>query len=101
VWTARQILDTLSGYRDELRAMGVRKIGLFGSYGRDTPGPDSDMDFVVTLERPSFDDYMAIKMFLEDHFGCRVDLVIEDSIKPRLRTRILGEAIYVQEFTSP
>ena len=95
MWTAQQILDTLGNYRHELKAMGVRKIGLFGSYRRDMPSPDSDMDFLVTLERPSFDNYMAVKLFLEDYFGCRVDLVIEDSIKPRLRSRILGEVVYV------
>lgn len=54
------------------------------------------MDFVVVLARPSFDDYMAVKFYLEDLFGCAVDLVPEDSIKPRLRDTILSEALYVK-----
>ncbi len=95
MWTAQQILDTLTEHRPELHAMGVRKIGLFGSYRHDKPGPNSDIDFLVTLQRPSFDDYMTIKLFLEDQFGCRVDLVLEDSIKPRLRSHILDEVVYV------
>jgi uncharacterized protein len=94
VWTAQQILDTLNRHRSELHAMGVRKIGLFGSYRHNTPGPHSDIDFVVTLERPSFDDYMSIKLFLEDQFDRQVDLVLEDSIKPRLRAHILSEVVY-------
>jgi predicted nucleotidyltransferase len=53
------------------------------------------MDFLVTLARPSFDDYMAIKFFLEDLFGRPVDLVLETDLKPRLRDSILGETIYV------
>jgi hypothetical protein len=31
--------------------------------------------------------YMDLKSFLEDRLGCRVDLVIRKSIRPRLRAR--------------
>ena len=96
MWTAQQILDTLSQHSRELYAMGVRKIGLFGSYRHDSPGTDSDIDFLVRLERPSFDNYMTVKIFLEDQFGCLVDLVLEDSIKPRLRSHILDEVVYAE-----
>jgi predicted nucleotidyltransferase len=36
---------------------------------------------------------MDLKLFLEELFGCRVDLVLVGSIKPRLRSAILGEAV--------
>ncbi len=39
---------------------------------------------------------MGVKIFLEDLFGCKVDLVPEDSIKPRLRSHILSEVVYAQ-----
>ena len=93
-WTRREILDLVAQHRDELRAMGVRKIGLFGSYRRGTPTAGSDMDFLVTLEEPSFDGYMDVKFFLEDLFQCEVDLVLEKTIKPRLRPYILTEVEY-------
>ncbi len=95
-WAAQDIVETLNAWWDELRRMGARKIGLFGSYRRGTPTPTSDMDFLVTLARPSFDDYMNIKFFLEDLFGCNIDLVLEDSLKPRLRSEILGEVLYAE-----
>jgi hypothetical protein len=41
---------------------------------------------------------MDVKLFLEDLFKCRVDLVLADSIKPRLRSIILKEATYAQGF---
>jgi hypothetical protein len=94
-WTARDILDTLAQHRETLREMGVRKIGLFGSYCRGTFTADSDMDFLVVLEQPSFDGYMDVKFFLEDLFQCRVDLVLEKTLKPRLRPYILAEVEYV------
>ena len=37
---------------------------------------------------------MDLKAFLEELFGCRVDLVVRDTIKPRLRETILNEALY-------
>lgn len=93
-WTAQQILDELTHHRQELRRWGVQKIGLFGSFRRGDHTPDSDMDFLVTLERPSFDDYMDLKFFLEDLFSCRVDLVPEKDVKPGFRPFILDEVIY-------
>jgi predicted nucleotidyltransferase len=36
---------------------------------------------------------MGLKDFLEDVFGCRVDLVPVDAIKSRLREAILKDAI--------
>lgn len=92
--TAQEILDMLVQHRARLRELGVEKIGLFGSYSRGEAGPESDMDFLVVLERLTFDDYMTVLFLLEDLFGCKVDLVLEDSIKPRLRPYIMSEIIY-------
>ena len=94
-WTEPKILDTLYLHRQKLQKMSVRKLGLFGSYRRGTARPGSDMDFLITLERPSFDDYMDVKFFLEDLFQCQVDLVMEEGLKPRLRPYILDEVVYV------
>ena len=94
--TPEAILAALNAHADRLRALGAVKIGLFGSYRRGTPRPGSDMDFLVTLARPSFDDYMSLKFFLEDLFACDVDLVLEGSVKPRLRPAILSEVVYAQ-----
>jgi hypothetical protein len=37
---------------------------------------------------------MDLKAFLEHLFGCRVDLVLREAIKPRLRASILESAVY-------
>jgi hypothetical protein len=95
-WTASEVLAELQRNQTWLRGLGVRAIGLFGSYRRGTPRPESDMDFLVDLEQPSFDSYMDLKFWLEDTFGCPVDLVLMDSIKPRLRPVILREVVYAE-----
>ncbi len=89
------VLKRLQGHQQVMRRLGVRRLGLFGSAARGESRPDSDLDFLVELERNSFDNYMDLKLFLEDLFQCRVDLVMADTIKPRLREGILKETEYV------
>ena len=89
-----EILKTLGQNREIIRGFGVRRLALFGSAVRDEAKPTSDLDFLVDFERKSFDSYMDLKAFLEKLFDCPVDLVISDAIKPRLRSIILGEAVY-------
>jgi hypothetical protein len=93
-FTSKNILSALEQHKAELSQMGVHKIGLFGSYRRGEATSASDMDFLVALEKPSFDSYMNVKFFLEDLFGCPVDLVLEETIKSRLRSQILSEVMY-------
>jgi predicted nucleotidyltransferase len=88
------ILKVLEENRDIIRSYGVRRLGLFGSCARGECNEASDLDFVVEFGEKSFDAYMDLKLLLEKLFDYQVDLVISDSIKPRLRSVILGEAIH-------
>jgi predicted nucleotidyltransferase len=81
--------------RDAIRRFGVRRLALFGSCARGDGNESSDLDFLVDLENKTFDAYMGLKEFLEDLFHCEVDLVLENTIKPRLRPYILSEAVDV------
>ena len=89
-----RVLAVLAVERQRLRTLGVRRIAVFGSIGRGEATDVSDLDLLVELDRKSFDAYMDVKEFLEDLFGCAVDLVLADGIKPRLRPTILREAVY-------
>lgn len=92
--TVYQILQTLEQNKSMLKTLGVRKIGLFGSYTHGSSRMESDIDFLVQLDQPTFDNYMNLKIFLEDLFLCKIDLVLEETLKPRLRPYILEEVIY-------
>ncbi len=89
--TTEHILRRLADHQDELRRLGVRRLGLFGSAARGEATDSSDLDFLVDFECKSFDAYMDLKALLERVFDRRVDLVIRETVKPRLRDRILGE----------
>ncbi|GAE33014.1 nucleotidyltransferase family protein [Alkalihalobacillus hemicellulosilyticus] len=95
----QEILDELSKNLNIWRAKyGVKRIGLFGSYSRDEQTESSDIDVVVELKDSdlSFDNYMDLKIELEDHFHKQIDLVILNDIKPALKQEILWSIMYVK-----
>jgi predicted nucleotidyltransferase len=87
------VLGLLAAHAQELHSLGARWLALFGSFARDAAKPDSDVDLLVDLDRHTFDRYMDLKLRLEDLLGRRVDLVPVENLKPRIRDRILREAI--------
>jgi len=86
---ARQQWSTLQ------RQFQVRRLGLFGSCVRNEARAGSDVDLLVEFDSTTFDNYMGLKLFLEGRLHRKVDLVIEESVKPRLRPYILREVEYV------
>lgn len=92
--TRKSILNTLAAHRDEIRRFGVRSLGLFGSVARGQATAASDLDFLVDLENPTSDSYMGLMEFLEELFERPVDLVLADTLKPRLREPILRDTVH-------
>jgi uncharacterized protein len=75
---------------------GIKSLFLFGSAARNEATQESDLDFIVNFDGTiTFDRYMDLKIFLEDLFGKKIDLAIEDTLKPQIRQKILEEAIDV------
>jgi predicted nucleotidyltransferase len=91
--TRDDILATIRANEPRLRALTVRELALFGSFVRGDATDASDIDFLVEFDHKTFDNYLDTKEFLETLFGRTVDLVIKSNIKPRLRERILSEAV--------
>ena len=91
------VLKILKEHRQEIQKnFGVKSLRIFGSTVRGENKPESDIDILVEFNGPAtFDDYMGLKIFLEDILGKQIDLVTEKALKPRLRPYIEKEAIYV------
>ncbi|MFB6097944.1 MAG: nucleotidyltransferase family protein [Salinibacter sp.] len=88
-------------YRTEIlklaRQHGAYNVRLFGSVVRGDDQPDSDLDLLVDMEPGrSLLDHIALKQDLEDLLGREVDVVTEASLHPRLRDRVLREAVALQ-----
>ncbi len=90
------ILEIIEDNRHSLKRLGVKRIGIFGSFARNTSQKNSDVDVLVEFQRgkKTFDNYMDLKEFLEGLLKRKVDLVIRETIKSRLRPSILKDAQY-------
>lgn len=79
-----------------LRKYGVKRASIFGSAVRGEMKESSDIDILVEIEKDiSLLDFVALKLELEETLGRKVDLVEFDTIKPRLRERILKEQVVI------
>ena len=92
-----QALKLLSNHLPEIRRrFDVESLAIFGSFARGEPGPESDLDILVTYVRtPGFFGFLDLKEYLEHLLGRPVDLVTPNALRERLRERILLEAVRV------
>ncbi len=75
---------------------GVTRLALFGSTARDSAGTGSDVDVLVAFNGPATSvRYFGVQFYLEDLFGCGVDLVTEKALRAELRPYIEKAAIHV------
>jgi predicted nucleotidyltransferase len=75
---------------------GARNVRVFGSVARGTATEGSDLDLLVEFEpgRNLF-DLVGLKQEIEEALGGRtkVDVVTENALSPRVRERVLREAV--------
>ena len=96
VMTKQDIFSVLEQNRSRLQALGVKKIGLFGSFLRGEQRPDSDIDLLVQFEpgQKTFDNFIDLSFFLEEVLQHRTELVTVESLSPHLGPHILREVEY-------
>ena len=92
----KEALERMRAHRQELRKLGVKRCGIFGSVARNQHRAKSDIDILVQFEpeRKTFDSFMALTFLLEDLFGRTVDLVTTESLSPYIGPHILREVQY-------
>ena len=91
-----EVLNIIGKHQKEIRDLGVRRYGLFGSFVREQSTEQSDIDILVEFEpgQKTFDNFMKLAFFLEDLLGREVDLVTAESLSPHIGPHILKEVEY-------
>jgi len=97
IMTKDEVLEVIRYHEGEIKAYGVKKIGLFGSFVRDEQNPASDLDFLVQFEseKKTFDNFLNLAFMLEEMLKRRVELVTVESLSPYIGPDILKEVEYV------
>ena len=72
----------------------VKNLEVFGSYTHGSQKKSSDLDVLVEFSKTiDLFKYIELENYLSEKLGIKVDLVMKDTLKPRIKDRILNEAI--------
>lgn len=95
--TKEKAFSLIEKYKERIKALGVRRIGLFGSFVRGEQHKESDVDLLVEFEpgQKTYDNFIQLSFFLEDLMQRRVELVTPESLSPYIGPHILNEVEYV------
>ncbi|MBB4141561.1 nucleotidyltransferase family protein [Rhizobium rhizoryzae] len=90
--------EVLEKNREAIRALVARhrlaNPRIFGSVARGEDRDDSDLDILVdTLEDTTLFDLGGLQHELENLLQMRVDLATSKGLRPRVRDRVLAEAV--------
>ena len=96
--TMMGIQELLKAKRNEILGLtakhGATKVRLIGSVARKEDTQESDIDFLVEMEPGrSLLDHAALILDLEALLGRKVDIASDRGLRPRVRERVLKEAI--------
>ena len=92
-----QLVQVLQANAAGIKAFGVDRLGVFGSFARDTATSQSDVDLFVEFapERRTLKDLMGLSRYLEERLGRKVELVTPGALNPFTGKYILQEVQYV------
>ncbi len=93
VKTKNAIVRRILKEREQLAFLGVRSIGLFGSFVRGYETSSSDVDILVEFmpEEHTFDNFMEVAFLLEEILKRKVELVTPEGLSPHIGPYILRE----------
>jgi predicted nucleotidyltransferase len=92
------ISEIIGNKREEVLALaaeyGASNVRIFGSVARGTADTDSDIDFLVDMEKGrSLLDLGGLLMDLQKLFGRDVDVITVAGLRSRIRARVLDRAV--------
>ena len=96
--TRDEAIAALRAQESQLRKRGLTHVALFGSTARNEAGPGSDIDLLIDYDHSSefsLFDLMDVVDHLKQVLGQPVEVALERKLRPRMRARVLRDAIPV------
>jgi len=95
--TKEDIIKLLRDSKAKLSSLGVKSIGLFGSFVRGDASSQSDVDILVEFDhdKRTYDNFIDTCFLLEELLRRKVELVTVDSLSPYIKPYVLKEIEYV------
>lgn len=92
-----QIKEKLENLKPLLKGrFRVKSIGIFGSYLKGEQKRKSDLDVLVEFsETVGLFKFIRLEDFLSKELDVKVDLVMEDGLKPLIKEQVLKEVVYL------
>lgn len=79
------------------RKLGVKRIGIFGSYARGEKYGDIDL---LLDEDPGYNKREILKKIVEDEFNISCDVAVKDRLEPIILYYITKDLVYVETVKS-
>lgn len=94
----QDIIDIIQKNKQELKDYGITKLGIFGSFARDSQTKSSDVDLLVEFEKnkKSYKNLINSADFMENILGRNIDIVTQQSLSPHIGPHIMKEVKYVE-----
>ncbi len=88
----------LMQHKEELRELGLRRVGVFGSvlHGDMTAVSDVDLLLEFEPEKKTYKNFFQSTLCLESLLNRRVDAVTPEGLSPHIGPRIMDTVSYVQ-----
>lgn len=92
------LLTLLSQHGNSIKSFGVKSVGLFGSFAKNTSiHNESDVDLLIDFEngQKTYDNFIELSFYLEKILNRKVELLTRQSLSKYSGYRILNEVEYV------
>lgn len=98
--TRADALQRLRAREQDLRALGIVRLSLFGSTARDEARPGSDVDLVAAIDYEAVRrlgpfGFFGIERRIGEMIGAKVDFLTEETDEPILQAAIERDRVHV------
>ncbi len=93
----KELINRILQNQEKIISFGVKRLGIFGSFVKETVSNKSDVDFFIDLypQYKTLKNFVGLAKFLEQISGRKVEIVTPQSLNKFIGKYIIQEVEYV------